>query len=72
MTKRESIINFSIGQKIKYNPDNHCFSMLDRWDKVKDTVGEVRTVNEIERTVSVKWPGSKKPRKYHYSRLIII
>lgn len=85
--KMESIINFRVGDRVKYNPANHGYKFLCSYEKVKDREGIVKVVEERVdlggegswgftqvRTgrITVEWDGIYETRIVHYSRLIII
>jgi len=78
----ESIINFKVGDKVVFNPDNHGYKKLGNYEKVKDRVGVVKCVESfVNRTddggfcykesgrISVEWEGDYTCRIYDYKRL---
>lgn len=83
--KLESLINFRVGDRVKFNPDNHGYKFLRAYGKVKDREGTVRVVEEKlemlhgggfeqRRTgrITVEWDGVYETKIVQYSRLIII
>lgn len=72
MIKLESIINFSPGQTVMFNPDSHGFKLIGHYENSKNLKGKVKKVNEIERTISVCFKRNAQARKFNYQRFIII
>jgi len=83
----ESIINFNIGTKVIFNPENHGFKHLGAYDKVKNRTGRVSVIETLVKNniyapsgfehrptgrISVLWDGDEHPRIYNYKRLKII
>lgn len=81
----ESLINFEIGKRVKYNPENHGFLKLGVYHKVMNregTVGKLPCVGCLDekgnaiskRTgqVWVLWDGDRSCRIVNYKNLRII
>jgi hypothetical protein len=83
--KLESLINFRVGDRVIFNPDNHGYKFLVAYGKVKYREGTVRFIEErrevlcggrfeFVRTgrITVEWDGTYETKIVHYSRLMII
>lgn len=78
----ESVINFAVGDKVIFNPDNHGYKNIGNYEKVKDRIGVVRFVESFVHRmddggfvykesgrISVEWEGDFTTRIVNYKRL---
>lgn len=66
----ESIMNFSNGQKVIINPDNHPFTKKTYFKNQENKIGRVRQVEGV--FIGVRWKQNQPKRHYHYKFLKII